>query len=196
MSAKCLEPSGGLKSSPKREGHPIKVGVSVKLYHHYWPDQTATVSGWLHVTWLAPEFPKIPAETKYEVRSLRDMWRPDIRVLNSLSNADPLLSDDTKVRIGHDGDVKAVVRLQCRVPVTYMDLPRRCFIQIRLGSLLISAEDMVFEVLKEAVDLSGSPDLGYPRVAVVNSVRAVEFNSKNFTDDGVYSSIIITLHNN
>ena len=149
----------------------------------------AAVSGWLHVTWLGPEFPK-KAGAKYDVQRLGLRWFPDIRVLNSLSDGSPLLSDDTEVRVGPKGDVNAVVRLQCRVPVWY-DIPfgsGTYTMQIRLGSLLIPAEDVVFEALKNAVDMSD-----YSGGFVNSLVIAGRFDSKDFTSDGIYSSITATL---
>ena len=188
MSAKSLEPSGGLKSSPKPGGHPIKVGVSLKIYDI---DNAHTVRGWLHVTWPGPKVTQVPVMENYYGHSLRGKWRPDIRVLNSITDTNPLLSDDTEVWIGQDGNVKAVVHLQCQVR---MDLSlsgewmNRQVMQIRLGSLLVPAENMVFEALKEAVDMSN-----YSGPPLDSSVTEDKFDSTSFTNDGIYSSIIVTL---
>ncbi|KAF0291484.1 hypothetical protein FJT64_010409 [Amphibalanus amphitrite] len=181
---------------PTVDGGPVRVLTLLKINDIDVGDAAAvenhslcTVSGWLHVEWSDPRVCR-PSNARV---TLGRAWRPDLRVLNSASEAAaPLIGDQTEALVLRHGWLLATVRVQCRVRVTKHDSGSHA-VRLRLGSHLLTSEDVMFHPLDEAVDvthLTGNDRFGARRTSLV----ADTFQARHFGGEFVtFSSIVATI---
>ena len=136
-------------------GGPVKVLVGLKIddIARYCPPGSSdpnivAVSGLLHVEW---RFARC-AWTNTSRAKLEGVWRPDIRLLNSVSVAEPLLNDNTEVLCLPGAVALAKVHVQFHTR-SYTTQDEKKVIQLRLGSYTSSTRDVELTPIAEVLEI-------------------------------------------
>ena len=134
---------------------PIEVKVGLKIDDITVHSGIAKISGWVHVQWPNGDN-SCPSYTRGQIG--KEAWRPDIRVLNDLSDRSPLITDLTEVRCLEGGTQSAVVPLHCECNIcynVYSQHGHKDIIEIYLGSLLVPSSEVELTPAAPSVDTAG-----------------------------------------
>ena len=177
---------------PTTDGGPVRVRLLLKISDMEVATagrrEVCTVTGWLHVEWSDPRVCR-PSNGRARLGSA---WRPDLHVLNALSSdTGPLLGDQTEVRVMKTGWVMAVVRLRCSVH--FITTESNAEIQLKLGSHMFPADEVMFCPLDSSVDITQCHDSRYDDVLGTSLVEAT-YTSRYFGGEmATFSSVVATL---
>ena len=125
----------------------VHVGLRINNISRSSDDRTFTISGWLQVEWQGGS-----THVKNRVK-LDSAWRPDIRLLNSITDSGPLLNDDTEVFVSQDYKAFAMVHIRCQVCATKTSHGNDV-IKIVLGSFVCGTKEVVFTPIAQDLDMS------------------------------------------
>ena len=187
-----------LRMDPPRPvvGTPVEVFVGLTIDDIYYspktgvsiPETVITATGWLRVEWCNFNM-GYSSDTARE--KLGGQWRPDIRLLNSVSVAEPLLNDNTEVLCLPHGWVLAKVQVQFRVRPRGASTTNMCF---RLGSYTSSTQEIALTPIAEVPDI-GEHAVGYFGYCSIQASMTTEEERMRAMsgDDVVYDRLIVSI---
>ena len=187
-----------LRMDPPRpeEGAPVKVFVGLTIDDMYYSPKTGasileivvTATGWLRVEWCNFNM-RYSSNTARE--KLGGQWRPDIRLLNSVSVAEPLLNDNTEVLCLPHGWVLVKVQVQFRVHPRGASTKN---VRFRLGSYTSSTQEIALTPIAEVPDIGEYARYYFGNDSPQASVTTEQERMRAMSgDDVVYDRLIVSI---